>query len=37
MIKTEFSKTTVITIAHRLETIINYDKVIVLDQGKILE
>jgi len=37
MIKTEFKDMTVITIAHRLNTIIQYDKVMVLDQGNIVE
>jgi len=37
MIKTEFKETTVITIAHRLNTIIQYDKILVLDQGNIAE
>ena len=36
-IKTKFAKTTVITIAHRLNTIADYDKVIVMDQGRIAE
>lgn len=30
MIRTEFKNTTVITIAHRLNTIIYYDKILVL-------
>jgi ABC-type multidrug transport system fused ATPase/permease subunit len=33
MISEEFKETTVITIAHRLNTIINYDKILVLDKG----
>ncbi len=37
MIKTEFKDCTVITIAHRLNTIINYDKVIILKDGSISE
>ena len=37
MIKTEFKDTTVITIAHRLNTIIQYDKILVLDAGRIAE
>ena len=36
-IKTKFKYTTVITIAHRLNTIAGYDKVMVLDQGEIAE
>jgi ATP-binding cassette subfamily C (CFTR/MRP) protein 4 len=36
-IKTKFQETTVITIAHRLNTIADYDKVIVMDRGMILE
>ncbi|KAG0272986.1 hypothetical protein BGZ95_011219 [Linnemannia exigua] len=36
-IQREFENSTVICIAHRLNTIILYDKVLVLDHGKVLE
>ena len=36
-IRGEFSDRTIICIAHRLRTIIDYDKVLVLDKGKVLE
>ena len=36
-IRKEFAKSTVITIAHRLNTIIDYDKVLVLRQGMVEE
>ncbi|KAL5019777.1 hypothetical protein ScPMuIL_002669 [Solemya velum] len=36
-IRTEFKECTVITIAHRLNTIMDYDRVMVLDSGKIKE
>ena len=36
-IRNEFSDRTIICIAHRLRTIIDYDKVLVLDKGKVLE
>lgn len=36
-IRNEFAKMTVLTIAHRLNTIIDYDRVAVLDKGKIVE
>lgn len=37
LIKTEFQDSTVITIAHRLNTIIQSDMVLVLSHGKVLE
>lgn len=36
-IRREFSDCTVLTIAHRLNTIMDNNRVIVLDQGKIAE
>ncbi|KAI1299644.1 Multidrug resistance-associated protein 1 [Halotydeus destructor] len=36
-IKTEFVESTVLTIAHRLNTIMDYDRVLVLDQGMVSE
>ncbi|CAO1639342.1 unnamed protein product [Sympodiomycopsis kandeliae] len=36
-IRTSFSRATVITIAHRLHTVVHADKVLVLDQGKVKE
>uniref|UniRef100_F1KQC8 Multidrug resistance-associated protein 1 n=1 Tax=Ascaris suum TaxID=6253 RepID=F1KQC8_ASCSU len=36
-IRREFRDSTVLTIAHRLNTILDYDRIIVLDKGKIAE
>ncbi|XP_060527505.1 multidrug resistance-associated protein 1-like [Cylas formicarius] len=36
-IRTEFAKSTVITIAHRLNTIMDSDRILVLDKGQIAE
>nr|UOF76393.1 multidrug resistance-associated protein [Bursaphelenchus xylophilus] len=36
-IREEFSQSTVLTIAHRLNTILDYDRIIVLDAGRIRE
>ena len=37
LIEKEFAKSTVITIAHRINTIIKSDKVLVLSHGEVLE
>ena len=37
MIKEEFTESSVITIAHRLNTIIKSDKVLVLSHGELVE
>ncbi|CAO3630134.1 unnamed protein product [Mucor hiemalis] len=36
-IATEFSESTILCIAHRLHTVIEYDRILLLDQGKIIE
>ena len=37
MLRTQFPNTTLLTIAHRLNTIIDYDVIIVLDKGRVAE
>lgn len=37
IIRSEFMESTLITISHRLRAIMEYDKVLVLDKGKIVE
>ncbi|CAG8841821.1 27086_t:CDS:2, partial [Racocetra persica] len=34
---TEFADCTVLCIAHRLRTVIDYDRILVIDQGNIIE
>lgn len=36
-IREEFSHSTILTIAHRLRSIIDYDKILVMDAGKVVE
>ena len=36
-LSTEFQDATVLTVAHRLKTIINSDRVIVMEHGKVIE
>ena len=37
LVREHFSDSTVIAIAHRLKTIVDFDKVVVMDKGKIVE
>jgi len=37
MLRSQFPNTTLLTIAHRLNTIIDYDKIIVMDKGRVAE
>ena len=36
-IRDQFRQCTVLTIAHRLNTVMNYDQILVLDQGQLVE
>ncbi|CAB9498980.1 Oligomycin resistance ATP-dependent permease YOR1 [Seminavis robusta] len=37
MLRERFAKTTMLTIAHRLDTILDYDSILVLDEGRVAE
>ena len=37
VLREEFENKTVITVAHRLETIMDYDLVLVMDKGRLVE
>ena len=36
-IRKEFAESSVLTIAHRLDTVLNYDKILVLERGRLVE
>jgi ABC-type multidrug transport system fused ATPase/permease subunit len=36
-LRLDFKEATIITVAHRLNTIIDYDRIAVFDQGKVVE
>lgn len=37
VIREKFCKHTIISVAHKLDTILDYDRVVVLDAGRIVE
>ena len=37
IIREKFSNHTILAVAHKLDTILDYDKVVVLDAGRVIE
>lgn len=37
VIREKFSNHTILTVAHKLDTILDYDRVLVLDSGRVVE
>ena len=37
LVRVEFARQTILTIAHRLNTIIDYDRIVVIDAGQVAE
>lgn len=37
LIRSEFEGCTVIAVAHRLETVLDFDRIVVMDEGRVVE